>query len=64
MNGTQGMEDIIIIQVDSNSLSDYLNMIMNAEGRGTLVQSYKSSYRYGYVLLRWSAIIVLYCSKR
>ena len=52
MNETQGMEDVIIIQVDSNSLSDYLNMIMNADGKGTLVQSYKSSYRFGYVLLR------------
>ena len=59
MNGTQGMEDIIIIQVDSNSLSDYLNVIANDEGRGTLVQPYKSSYRFGYVLLRWSAVIVL-----
>ena len=35
--GLKGMEDIIIIHVDSNSLSDYLNMIMNANGRGTLV---------------------------
>ena len=51
MNGTQGMKDVIIIQVDSNSLSDYLNMIMNANGRGTLVQLYKAS-RFGYVLLR------------
>ena len=51
MNETQGMEDVIIIQVDSNSLSDYLNMIMNADGRGTLVQLYKASH-YGYVLLR------------
>ena len=47
---TQGMEDVIIIQVDSNSLSDYLNMIMNADSRGTLVQLYKAS-RFGYVLL-------------
>ena len=53
------MEDIIIIQVDSNRLSDYLKMIMNAEGRGTLVQPYKSSYRFRYVLLLWSAVIVL-----
>ena len=45
------MEDVIIIQVDSNSLSDYLNMITNADGRGTLVQLYKAS-RFGYVLLR------------
>ena len=37
VNVTQGMEDVIIIQVDSNSLSNYLNMIMNADGRGTLV---------------------------
>ena len=51
MNKTQGMEDVIIIQVDCNSLSDYLNMIMNANGRGTLVQLYKAS-RFGYVLLR------------
>ena len=51
MNETQGMDDVIIIQVDSNSLSDYLNMIMNANGRGTLVQLYKAS-RFGYVLLR------------
>ena len=51
MNETQGIEDVIIIQVDSNSLSNYLNMIMNADGRGTLVQLYKSSYRFGYVLL-------------
>ena len=47
---TQGMEDVIIIQVDSNNLSDYLNMIMNADGRGTLLQLYKAS-RFGYVLL-------------
>ena len=51
MNGTQGMKDVIIIQVDSNSLSDYLNMIMNADSRGILVQLYKAS-RFGYVLLR------------
>ena len=59
MNETRGMGDVIIIQVDSNSLSDYLNMIMNAKGRGTLVQSYKSSYRFEYVLLCWSSVIVL-----
>ena len=51
MNGTQGMEDVIIIQVYSISLSNYLNMIMNADSRGTLVQLYKAS-RFGYVLLR------------
>ena len=51
MNETQGMEDVIIIQVDSNSLSNYLNMIINADGRGTLVQLYKASH-FGYVLLR------------
>ena len=51
MNETQGVEDVIIIQIDSNSLSDYLNMIMNAYGRGTLVQLYMAS-RLGYVLLR------------
>ena len=34
---TQGMEDVIIIQVDSNSLSDYLNIIINVDSRGTLV---------------------------
>ena len=51
MNGTQGMEDVIIIQVDSNSLFDYLNMIMNVDDRGTLVQLYKAS-RFGYILLR------------
>ena len=45
------MEDVIIIQVDSNNLSGYLNMIMNADGRGTLVQLYKASC-FGYVLLR------------
>ena len=58
MNETQGMEDVIIIQVDSNSLSDYLNVIMNADGRGTLVQPYKAS-RFGYILLHWSSVIVL-----
>ena len=58
VNETQGMEDVIIIQVDSNSLSDYLNMIINADGRGTLVQLYKAR-RFGYVLLRWSSVIVL-----
>ena len=58
MNETQGMEDIIIIQVDGKSLSDYLNEITNADGRGTLVQLYKAS-RFGYVLLRWSLVIVL-----
>ena len=31
MNDTEGMENVIIIQVDSNSLSDYLNMIMNTD---------------------------------
>ena len=51
------MEDVIIIQVDSDSLSDYLNMITNADSKGTLVQLYKAS-RFGYVLLRWSSIIV------
>ena len=51
MNKTQSMDDVIIIQVDSNSLSDYLNMIMNADGRGTLVQLYKASH-FEYVLLR------------
>ena len=50
MNETQGIEDVIIIQVNSNSLSDYLNMIMNADGRGILVQLYKAS-NFGYVLL-------------
>ena len=44
MNETQGLKDVIIIQVDSNSLSDYLNMITNVDDRGTLVQSYKYSY--------------------
>ena len=52
------MEDVIIIQVDSNSLSDYLNVLTNADGRGTLVQPYKAS-RFGYVFLRWSSVIVL-----
>ena len=51
MNGTQALEDITIILVDSNSLFDYLNIIMNANGRGTFVQLYKAS-RFGYVLLR------------
>ena len=50
-DGTQGMEDVIIIQVNSNNLSDYLNMIMNADGRGTLVQLHKASY-FRYVFLR------------
>ena len=50
MNGTQGIYDVIVIQVHSNSLFDYLNMIMNADGRGTLVQLYKASY-FEYVLL-------------
>ena len=58
MNETQGMEDVIIIQVDGNSLSDYLNMITNADSRGTLIQLHKAS-RFGYVLLRWSSVIVL-----
>ena len=57
-NGTQGMEDVIIIQVDSNSLSDYQNMITNANGRGILVQLYKAS-RFGYVLLCWTSVFVL-----
>ena len=51
MNETQGMEDVIIIQVDSNNLSDYPNIIMNAYSRGTLVQLYMAS-PFGYVLLR------------
>ena len=51
MNEIQGMEDVIIIQVDNNSLSDYLNMIMNADGRGTLVKLYKASH-FGYVFFR------------
>ena len=45
------MKDVIIIQVDSNSLSNYLKMIMNADGRGTLAELFKAS-RYRYVLLR------------
>ena len=52
------MEDVIIIQVNNNSLSNYLNMITNVDSRGTLVQPYKAS-RFGYVLLRWSSVIVL-----
>ena len=59
VNETQGIEDVIIIQVDNNSLFDYLNMIMNADGRGTLVQLYRARYRFGYVLLHWSSVIVL-----
>ena len=59
MNETQGMEDVIINQVDSNSLSNYLNVIANADGRGTLVQLYNARYHFGYVLLRWSSVIVL-----
>ena len=58
MNGTQGIEDVIIIQVDSNSLFDYLNMIINDDGRGTLVQLYKAGH-FGYILLHWSSVIVL-----
>ena len=58
MNETQGIEDVIIIQVDSNSLSDYLNMIVNADSRGTLAQLYKASL-FGYILLRWISVIVL-----
>ena len=58
MNETQGMEDVIIIQVDSNNLSDYLSIIINADSRGTLSQLYKAS-RFGYVLLHWSSVIVL-----
>ena len=58
VNQTQGIEDVIIIQVDSNRLSKYLNMIMNPDGRGTLVQLYKAS-RFGYVLLCWSSVIIL-----
>ena len=58
MNESQDMEDVIIIMVDSNSLSDYLNMIMNVDGRGALVQLYKAS-RFGYILLRWSSVILL-----
>ena len=52
------MKDVIIIQVDSNSLSDYLNIIMNADDRGTLVQLYKAS-QFGYILLHWSSFIIL-----
>ena len=40
----------LLIQVNSNSLSDYLNVITNADGRWTLIQLYKAS-RFGYVLL-------------
>ena len=58
MNKTQGMKDVIIIQVDNNSLSDYLNVIMNVDGRGVLVQLHKA-IRVGYVLLRWSSVIAL-----
>ena len=42
----------------SNSLSDYLNMIMNADGKETFVQLYKAN-RFGYVLFRWSSVIGL-----
>ena len=59
MNETQGMEDVIIIQIDSNNLFDYLNMITNADGRGILVQPDKSSYCFRYVLLHWSSVIIL-----
>ena len=59
MNEIEGMEDVIIIQVYINSLSDYLNVNINANGRGTLVQLYKAN-RFRYVLLRWSSVIVLY----
>ena len=58
MNEPLGMEDVIIIPVDSSSLSDYLNVIMNVDGRGTLVKLYKAS-RFRYVLLRWSSVIIL-----
>ena len=51
MNKTQGMEDVNIIWVDSNNLSDYLNEITNADGRGRLVQLCKASH-FGYILLR------------
>ena len=51
------MEDVIVIQVDNDSLSDNLNLIMNADGRGTLEQSYKSTYHFGYILLCWSVVI-------
>ena len=57
-NKTQGMEDKIIIQVDSNSFSDYLNVIMNADDKRTSVQLYKASH-FGYILLCWSSVIVL-----
>ena len=50
MNETQGMGDVIIIQVDSNSLLDYLDTIMNGDGRGTLLQLDKAS-RFGFVFL-------------
>ena len=50
MNETQGMEDIINIQVNSNSLSAYQNVIMNADCRGTLVQLYKAGH-FEYILL-------------
>ena len=59
MNENQGIANVILIQVDSNSLSDYLNIIINADGKGTLVQPYKASYRFRYVLLHWSSVIVL-----
>ena len=63
MNETQGMEVVNIIQADSNSLSDYLNMIMNADGRGTLVQLYKASH-FEYVLLCLEFRRVLFRSGR
>ena len=53
------MKDVIIIQVDGNSLSDNLNVIIKVDDRGALVQLHKAS-RFGYVLLRWSSIIVLW----
>ena len=54
------MKDVVIIQVDSNNLCDYLNVITNADSRGTLVQLYKASH-FRYVLLCWSSVIVLQC---
>ena len=59
MNETQGIEDVIIIQVDTNSLSNYLNMIMNADGRGILVQLYKASC-FGYVLFAFGVQLSFY----
>ena len=51
VNETQGVEDVVIIQVYMNTLSDYLNVITNADGRGTFrICSFALEFSYPFIV--------------